>query len=414
MAGVKTAIQFSLPTINSVRQCALNKKLITYLISAAALLLAAFALYRFPFPTNTDPEYLTATVTVTDIQDTVLASGSLEALQQVNVGAQVSGQLKSLKVVLGEEVKKGQLVAEIDSLTQQNALQNARSALTQVRAQLRAKQASLAQAQLNFKRQQRLLAGDASSRESYESAEATLQATLADIDALNAQIEQARITVSTALLNLGYTRIIAPMDGKVVSIVTKEGQTVNSAQLAPTIIILAELHTMTVKALVSEADVIRVKPQQEVYFTILGDPDHRFHSTLRTVKPAPDSIGAVPSDNPGNATAAPIYYAALFDVPNPDNKLRISMTALVSIVVQQAKGALAIPSTALGERSKDGSYQVKVLETRNGKPAVATRQVRIGINNMHAQVLDGLKAGEQVIIGTADSSTDQNAMVMGF
>lgn len=394
----------------------MNRKFITYLISAAVLLLAAFALYPFLFPTGKAPEYLTAPVTISDIQDTVLASGSLEALRQVNVGAQVSGQLKSLKVVLGQEVKKGQLVAEIDSLTQQNALQNAQSVLTQVRAQLRSKQARLAQAQLDFKRQQRLLAGDASSRESYETAAATLQATLADIDALNAQIEQARITVSTALLNLGYTKIIAPMDGKVVSIVTKEGQTVNSAQLAPTIIILAELKTMTVKAMVSEADVIRVKPQQQVYFTILGDPDQRFHGTLRTVDPAPDAISAETSDgkNKSTATAAPVYYNALFDVPNPDNKLRISMTAQVSIVVQQAKDALAIPSTALGERGKDGHYQVKVLETRNGKHTVATRRVRIGINNIHAQVLDGLKAGEQVIIGEADSSSDQNAMVMGF
>ncbi|MFC5475006.1 efflux RND transporter periplasmic adaptor subunit [Paraherbaspirillum soli] len=391
-----------------------NKKFLIYLVSVTACLLAAFALYRFLFSTGNEPQNLTAPVAIADIQDTVLASGSLEALQQVNVGAQVSGQLKSLKVVLGQQVKKGQLVAEIDSLTQQNALQNAQSGLTQVLAQLRSKQAMLVQAQLNFKRQQRLLAGDAGSRENFESAEATLQATLADIDSLNAQIEQARITVSTAQLNLGYTKIIAPMDGEVVAIVTKEGQTVNSAQQAPTIIILAELKTMTVKALVSEADVIRVKPQQPVHFTILGDPDHRYHGTLRTIEPAPDSISRDASRNENNVSATPIYYNALFDVPNPDNRLRISMTAQVSIVIKQARDALVIPSTALGERGEDGRYQVKVLETRNGKRTVATRRIRIGINNIHAQVLDGLAAGEQVVIGEADSSpdSDQNSIIM--
>ncbi|WP_211444284.1 macrolide transporter subunit MacA [Collimonas humicola] len=394
----------------------LKNRPLTYIVSAGLLLLIAFGLYRHFFSAGKEPQYLTAPVTTGDIQDTVLASGSLEALQQVNVGAQVSGQLKSLKVVLGQEVKKGQLVAEIDSLTQQNALQNAQAGLNQVRAQLRSKQASLAQARLNFARQQRLLAGDAGSRENYESAQATLQSTLADIDALNAQIEQAKITVSTAMLNLGYTKITAPMDGKVVSIVTKEGQTVNSAQLAPTIIILAELKTMTVKALVSEADVIRVKPQQPAFFTILGDPDHRYHGTLRSVDPAPDSISSDGTDkSKTNATAAPVYYNALFDVPNPDNKLRISMTAQVSIVLNEAKGALMIPSTALGERGKDGRYLVKVLREKEGKHIVDSRQVRIGINNVQAQVLDGLKAGEKVVIGEADGApaAEQSAMIAG-
>lgn len=395
----------------------LKKKSLVYLVSVGLLLLLAFGLYRHFFSGSKETQYLTAPVIVGDIQDTVLANGSLEALQQVNVGAQVSGQLKSLKVVLGQEVKKGQLVAEIDSLTQQNALQNAQAALNQVRAQLRSKQASLVQARLNFARQQRLLAGEAGSRESYETAEATLQSTLADIDSLNAQIEQAKITVSTAMLNLGYTKITAPMDGKVVSIVTKEGQTVNSAQLAPTIIILAELKTMTVKALVSEADVIRVKPQQPAFFTILGDPDHRFNGILRSVEPAPDSISSDGSDKTGKtaATAAPVYYNALFDVPNPDNKLRISMTAQVSIVLNEAKGALMIPSTALGERGKDGRYQVKVLQSKDGKHTVDTRQVRIGINNIQAQVLDGLKAGEKVIVGDSGDkpAEEQAAMIMG-
>ncbi|AMP03802.1 efflux RND transporter periplasmic adaptor subunit [Collimonas pratensis] len=395
----------------------LKKKSLVYFVSTGLLLLLAFGLYQHFFSGSKEPQYLTAPVTVGDIQDTVLANGSLEALQQVNVGAQVSGQLKSLKVVLGEEVKKGQLVAEIDSLTQQNALQNAQAALSQVRAQLRSKQASLVQARSNFARQQRLLAGEAGSRENFETAEATLQSTLADIDSLNAQIEQAKITVSTAMLNLGYTKITAPMDGKVVSIVTKEGQTVNSAQLTPTIIILAELNTMTVKALVSEADVIRVKPQQPVFFTILGDPDHRFNGILRSVEPAPDSISSDGSDKTGKtaATAAPVYYNALFDIPNPDNKLRISMTAQVSIVLNEAKGALTIPSTALGERGKDGRYQVKVLQTKDGKHTVATRQVRIGINNIQAQVLDGLKAGEKVIVGDGGDkpAEEQATMIMG-
>ncbi|PUA20637.1 efflux RND transporter periplasmic adaptor subunit [Glaciimonas sp. PCH181] len=378
-----------------------KKKFIVYFVSLVIALLIAFGLFRFFFPVKPELQYLTAPVAIADIQDTVLASGTLEAIRQVNVGAQVSGELKSLKVVLGQDVKKGQLVGEIDSLTQQNALENAQSALIQVRAQMRSKQASLVQLRLTFARKKSLLAGEAGSREDFESADAALQSGLADEDSLKAQIEQAKITVNTAQLNLGYTKIIAPMDGKVVAIVTKQGQTVNSIQLAPTIIILAELNTMTVKALVSEADVIRVKPQQAVYFSILGDPDHRYHGKLRIVEPGPNSITSDSGDSKGKgaATAAPVYYNALFEVPNPDNKLRISMTTQVSIVLNQAKGALLIPSTALGERGKDGRYQVKVLETKDKKQTVIIRKVKIGINNTQAEVLDGLTAGEKVIIG---------------
>lgn len=359
--------------------------------------------YEVFFLASPQVNYLTTPVTVADIQDTVLASGSLQARRQVEVGAQVSGQLKSLKVVLGQEVKKGQLVAEIDSLAQQNALKNAKAALTQVQAQLRSKQAALVQARLTLERQQTLLAGDADSRANYEAAEANFEGVSADIDSLHAQIEQARITMSTAMLNLSYTKIAAPMDGQVVAIVTKEGQTVNSAQLAPTIVILAELKTMTVKALVSEADVARVKPAQPAYFSILGDPDHRVTGILRSVELAPDSFKS--GADSGRSTASPIYYNALFDVPNAGNKLRIAMTAQVSIVLNEARRALTIPSAALGPRSKDGRYPVQVLETRNGKPTVITRQVRIGINNVQAQVLEGLLEGERVILGSADDTS---------
>ncbi|MBC7489350.1 MAG: efflux RND transporter periplasmic adaptor subunit [Glaciimonas sp.] len=383
-----------------------KKKYFAYLVSTAIFLLIIFIIYCSFFTPSIAPQYLTAPVTISDIQDTVLASGTLEALQQVNVGAQVSGELTSLKVVLGQDVKKGQLVGEIDSLAQQNALENAYSALIQVRAQMRSKQASLVQLRLAFMRQKNLLAGEAGSRVDFESADAALQSGLADEDSLKAQIEQAKITVSTAQLNLGHTKIIAPMEGKVVAIVTKQGQTVNSAQLAPTIIILAELKTMTVKALISEADVIRVKSQQTVYFSMLGEPDHLYQGKLRIVEPGPNSISSDSGDNRGKgaANAAPVYYNALFEVPNPDNKLRISMTTQVSIVLSQSKSARVIPSTALGELGKDGRYQVKVLETKDKKKTVVTRKVKIGINNTQAEVLDGLKVGEQVVIGESGNT----------
>ena len=345
--------------------------------------------------------YITAPASHLDVESTVLATGTIEAKNLVSVGAQVSGQIKSLKVALGEEVKAGQLIAEIDSLPQQNTLRTKLAALALVRAQKQSKEATLYQAELVFRRQQEMLRGEAGSREDYEAAEAQLKVTRAEITALEAQIEQARIAVDTAQLDLNYTRITSPIDGVVVAIVTKEGQTVNANQSAPTIIKVARLETMTVKVEISEADVVRVKPGQRVYFTILGEPDIRYHTSLLAIEPAPESVagegGTAAGSSSSSSAGTAIYYMGILDVPNPDAKLRISMTTQVNIVLAEAKNALAIPSAALGDPNKDGSYTVSV-EQEKGK--LEKRQVQIGINNnVQAVVLKGLREGENVVIG---------------
>ncbi len=373
-------------------------------LSLAALLAGGYLVHRALTPPP-PPSYLSAIATVTDIQDVVLASGTVKAYKQVSVGAQVSGQIKSLKVALGDRVKKGQLVAEIDSLTQANVLASAEYSLQNLQAQLRAKEASLKQAQLAYARQQMMLAGDASSRENFESAEATLNTTRADIAALQAQIKDGAIKVDTARLNLGYTRITAPIDGEVVAIVAQEGQTVNANQSTPTIIKVARMDTVTIKAQISEADVVRVKPGLPVFFTILGDPDHRYRTTLRAIEPAPDSIlqddtaTSTTASTSSSASSTAIYYNGLLDLPNPDGKLRISMTTQVNIVLSEAKEALVVPSTALGARDAQGRYTVRVLDAQG---QAQERQVRIGINtNAQVQIIEGLKAGERVVTGTA-------------
>jgi len=377
---------------------------------AALALIAVIAVIKVKFFSPPPaPTYLTATAATADIEDTVLASGTVKAFKQVSVGAQASGQVKSLKVALGDTVKKGQLIAEIDALAQENALKTAAAELDNIRAQLRAKEATLKQATLAYQRQQQMLSQDASSRENFETAEATLNTTTADIAALRTQIDKAMISADTARLNLGYTKITAPMDGVVVAVVTQEGQTVNANQSTPTIIKLARMDTVTVKAQISEADVTRVHAGQKVWFTILGEPDKRYESTLRAVEPAPDSIlqdDTAASTAASSVTATAIYYNGQLDVPNPEGKLRISMTAQVHIILTAARNAVVIPSTALGTRSADGQYEVRVVDA---KGLVSKRKVRAGINtNASVQILEGLKAGEKVIIGDADGSTDQN------
>lgn len=377
-----------------------------WLSGAAVLLLATTAyLAQAAWLSQPDaPRYVTATVSRSDLEDAVLASGTLEAYRQVSVGAQVSGQLRTLKVQVGDEVKQGQLIAEIDSVPQANSLRNAEAALATVMAEWRAKQAEEVKARQAFQRQQALRAADASSQADHEAAEAELNTVRASVDALKAQHEQAVIAVDTARVNLGYTRIVAPIAGQVVAIVTKEGQTVNANQSAPTIVKIAQLGTMTVTAQVSEADVTRVKPGQKVYFTVLGEPDHRYDATLRSVNPAPESLATESSSSTSasstsSTNASAIYYNGLFEVPNPDRLLRIAMTAQVRIVRAEARNALTLPASALGTRADGGRYTVRVLGA-DGR--VSPRQVRIGLNNrVSAEVLEGLDEGERVVLGEA-------------
>ncbi|RQO52876.1 macrolide transporter subunit MacA [Variovorax sp. KBW07] len=362
-----------------------SRKLLAGIAVLVVLAIAASFWFR-PAKKN---DYLTATVQRADLENAVLATGVLQALKQVEIGAQVSGQLKSLKVVLGQTVKKGDWLAEIDPVIPQNTLAQEQAKLENLQAQKLAKEVRVRQADLSWARQREMLAQDAAARQDMESADAELRALRADAVSLDAQIRQQKLALASAQTSLSYTRIVAPIDGDVVSISTLEGQTVVASFQVPTLMKLADLSTMTVKAQVSEADVVRVRPGQPVYFTILGDPDKRYHGTLRAVQPSPEKIN--------NA----VFFNALFDVPNPDRTLRVDMTAQVAIMLGEAKQALTVPLTALGTRDKDGRQEVRVLKADN---SVEKRQVRVGIsNNFQAQVLEGLKEGESVITGDASA-----------
>lgn len=358
-----------------------------------AVLAATITWWLWPEPPLT---LATSPAIVADIEDTVVATGTIEAAKLVSVGAQASGQIKSLKVEAGDQVKAGDLIAEIDATTQQNSQRNAQAAVATARAQRVAQTAALKAAELAFGRQQMMLASEATSKADFEGAEAALVSARAQIKVADAQIEQSETALATATANLGYTRIVAPIDGTVVAVVAREGQTVNANQSTPTIVKLAKLDTVTVSADISEADVVRVKVGQSIYFTILGDVDQRYYGTLRTVEPAPDSIA---QDSAATTASGAIYYNALFDVPNPDGVLRIAMTAQVYVVMAQAKDALVIPSAALGQRGRDGSYSVRVVDA---KGVARARTITVGIdNNATAQVLSGLVEGEQVVVGEA-------------
>jgi macrolide-specific efflux system membrane fusion protein len=349
----------------------------------------------------------TVAATMGDVEEAVLASGALEPVRQVSVGAQASGRLNSLKVTLGQNVAQGDLIAEIDAVTQQNALRTAEAELAVLHAQRDERLASLAYADSVLARQKQMLGQNAVSRDDFESAEMTVRTTRAQIAALDAQIVSGGVKVETARANLGYTRITAPAAGTVLAIVTQEGQTVNAVQSAPTIIVLGDVSTMTVKAKISEADVLRVKTGQEVFFSVLGAPDRRFPGRIAFVEPAPDTLktqnassSSASSSASSSSTSSAIYYNALFEVPNPDGRLLTSMTLQVTVVVGRARGVVTVPSTAI-QRRADGAWLDVLGE--DGKPS--PRKVTVGLDNkIVAEISSGLKAGERVVTARAPAA----------
>ncbi len=432
----------------------------TKLIMAAVIAIALIAAgWYFLKPKEQPPQYITAEVTQGDIESSVLATGILEATKMVSVGAQVSGQVRKMYVELGDQVKQGQLIARIDSVRQENDLKTAEASIKNQMAQLAVRQANLAKVEAEYNRQKAMYAQDATSRSELESAFANYKTAQADITAINAQIEQSRLTLATAKEDLGYTQIVAPMDGTIVAIVTEEGQTVNANQSAPTIVKLAKLDTMTIKAEISEADVMKVEEGQTVYFTTLGNNEKKIYAKLRQVEPAPNSINT-DSNTSSSSSSSAVYYNALFDVPNEDGKLRIDMTAQVYIVLDEAKNVLTIPAAAIqgsnrppranrgeargegsrgegspasrpeaesaqgnrpaGERParlnlseaelaliEQGKAQLGMVRVLQADGTAKPTPVLIGLNNRAtAQVLKGLKRGDQVVI--ADGSDTSN------
>ena len=348
-------------------------------------------------------KYITAEVKKGDIAQTVLASGSIQPFKSVKVGAQVSGEISALSVKIGDKVKTGDPIAEIDASTQQNTRDSAAASLASSKAALAAAQAKLREAQQNFNRQQEMVKKGAAARESLDAAQATLKSAQSAVDQAKADIRKSQLELDNAGLRLGYTSVTAPMDGVVISVAVEKGQTVNAVQDSPTLVTLAQTNTMTVEAEIAEADVSAVQPGMAAYFTLLGADKTRYEGKLKSIDPAPLATSKNTTTTTSSSNDTAVYYYGKMDVPNADGKLRIGMTANMVINVREAKGVLTIPMTALQTNSA-GADEVQVMGA-DGKPQ--PREVKLGINDgVNTEVTEGLTAGEQVVVssGTGESS----------
>lgn len=379
------------------------------------LLVATGAVYYF-FSSNNKQEttYLTESVTRGNVEKTVVASGSVESVNEVDVGAQASGKITKLYVKLGQEIKKGEMIADIDSTTQINTLNTKKAALVSYQAQLKAKKTAYDVALSSYNRLSKLYTQKATSLDSLNTAKSTLDNAKAEMEAIEANTKQAEIEVNTAETNVGYTKITAPMDGTVISVPVSEGQTVNANQTTPTIVTIADLSKMKIKPEISEGDITKVKAGQEVSFTILSDSQTVYHSVIDSVVPAntttSDSSSTSSSiSSSSSSTTSAIYYYANVLIDNPDRTLRIGMTTENNIKIANAKDVLLVSNMAIQKR--DGKSFVNVL---NDKNQPEQREVETGVqNDFQTEIKSGLNEGEKVIVSQVANGEKVGSMPRG-
>lgn len=434
----------------------------------AILLLIVFGLWRCFWAQDNDAVvYTTETVARGDIENLVTATGTLQPRDYVDVGAQVSGQLEKLHVDVGSEVKAGDLLAEIDATVYAAKVDATRAQLRNQQAQLLDREAQLKLAQINFQREKNLFKEEATTSESLETAEASLKSAQAQLNALQAQIEQTDSTLRVEAANLNYAKIYAPIDGTVVTITSRQGQTLNTNQVAPTVMRIADLSTMTVQTQVSEADIGKLRKEMPVYFTTLGSQGARWYSKLDRIQPTPEILNNV------------VLYNALFDVPNESRLLMTQMSTQVFFIESQAKDALLAPMSAIsfasprgmhpqgdaqtagaasGEKSTAANSQNRAVPERertrpemasgnppagewkkrrenmaqgqsatgtqprpaivkvmNEKGVIEERRVMVGVTSrVQAQILEGLSEGEKVVSGSSKPNQVKVTPAGGF
>ena len=353
-------------------------------------------------------EFITKKAKKGSFSKKVDATGEIFATELIDVGAQVSGQIKKLYVKLGDQVKKGDMIASIDSSTQQNSIDNKEAQLAIYKAQLESAKVALNIAKTQFDRENALFAKNATSKQEFESAKNTFSANSAKIKELEAQIKQTNIELSTAKINLGYTKITAPRDGTVVSVQVEEGQTVNANQTTPTIVNIADLSRVKMKMQIAEGDITKIKVGTPVEYSILSEPTKKFKTTVSSIDPglttlSDGSYGSSSSSkssySSSSSSSSAVYYYAQSIVDNKDGILRIGMTTQNELLIANVEDAIIVPSIGI-KKDENGTF---VYLLKDGKPVKTA--VKTGIkDNLDTQIISGINEGDEIITSQGSSS----------
>lgn len=367
-----------------------------------------FAYDKFFKAKDEKVEFITKKAKKGSFSKKVDATGEIFATELIDVGAQVSGQIKKLYVKLGDQVKKGDMIASIDSSTQQNSIDNKEAQLAIYKAQLESAKVALNIAKTQFDRENALFAKNATSKQEFESAKNTYSANSAKIKELEAQIKQTNIELSTAKINLGYTKITAPRDGTVVSVQVEEGQTVNANQTTPTIVNIADLSHVKMKMQIAEGDITKIKVGTPVEYSILSEPTKKFQTTVSSIDPglttlSDGSYGSSSSSkssySSSSSSSSAVYYYAQSIVDNKDGILRIGMTTQNELLIANVEDAIIVPSIGI-KKDENGTF---VYVLKDGKPVKTA--VKTGIkDNLDTQIISGINEGDEIITSQGSSS----------
>ena len=282
-----------------------------------------------------EPTVATQPLSRGDVVDSVGATGTLEAVETVDVGTQVSGVVKELHADFNSIVRKGQVIAKLDPQLIQTQIEQQSANVARAEADLERLKVGLTDAEQKLERARQMSAKSLIPRSELETAETNERAAAAQIRSAQASLTQARAQLNNQRVNLAYTTITAPIDGIVISRNVDQGQTVASSMNAPTLyVIAADLTKMQVLANIDEADVGRMRPEQRVTFRVDAFPTETFTGTVSQVRLQPAVVQNV------------VTYSTVISVPNPDLKLKPGMTANVTIEISRKNNVLRIPNAA--------------------------------------------------------------------
>jgi HlyD family secretion protein len=317
----------------------MKKKVLLVLAVVAVVTASVTAFYRGS-GSQDGPKLTTTTVTRGSVVQAVEATGTLEAVTTVDVGTQVSGTIKALYADYNSQVRKGQVIAQLEPSLFDTQVEQARATVQRLQAEVDAARVQVEDTRVKLKRAHELSAKQLIPATDLETAEANARQAEASLKAAQAQVVQGRASLRNNEVNLGHTTIKAPIDGIVISRSVDVGQTVAASMSAPTLFVLAQdLRQMQVNARVDESDIGRIERGQQVEFRVDAHPDDTFTGTVKQVRLEPVIEQNV------------VSYVTVIDVPNPELKLKPGMTANVTIEIARADDILRVPNAALRFRA---------------------------------------------------------------
>lgn len=364
-----------------------NKKIIIPL----ALVLVAGGIFALNSQSH-KVHYQTEKLETCTITQVVEASGTINPVNIVSVGSTVSGLMQEIYVDFNSEVKKGQLLAQIDPANFQASVDQNLAQINNAEANLAKLNAQMVMAEKTYNRYKNLYAKNFIALSELDQAESDYLAQKASVGAQRASIAQARANYNTAMTNLGYTKIIAPVDGTIISRDIDVGQPVAASFQAPELFKIAQdLTKMQIEVNVSEADIGKVKEGQEVEYTLDGYPDSVFHGKVTQVRL--DST----------VTSNVVTYTVIVSVSNEDLKLKPGMTANVSIITSRNKDVMCVPSVALKYSPETDGQKYKnqgVWILYEGKPQRIDIVTGASDDSNVEIISQRLRVGDDIIVGS--------------